>query len=496
MNTWVPPLYSLFMIPAFLIKNDVRMFYFVNVLLAITSLIFFYLNLRHMTDGIAIKNSNKLLSLWKQQFTLQNLIVFTTLFLYVTNYFNYWYPTLAMGENLVIPLFLASLWLFTKKTGLKSIVAISLLSIAIYATKTANLPIMAALVAGYGIKLLTEEQKKEKWRLLGQFAGTFIVMFIAFSLYFQVRYGSSILSTLFFFLSNLFPTKIISPNGGQAVSGGWFSLEFMKTNLPKYARAMLGGYSVRFLWDNTPIVPLCVGTVGLAGIAITWFNKRFRSIGITLALVMTGSIVFMSTFYSVDMRYLYQSIAILHIGFAMFWTQVSRIGNKKTVQFAAALSIAGMFVFYSLTNIVRLKNQTMLNLKYSETPWYYLSVLKLNEYFDTLPAADKKPIVISAMIPYYIDFYSNGKYDLLPLSLTQEFRDHREKAWGKDDYSNLLKLYDSYLDRGYEVYVNNYGIGNEKPLQTDFQKIMEVYSTKIVSEGCYNACNTWKLYKK
>ena len=104
----------------------------------------------------------------------------------------------------------------------------------------------------------------------------------------------------------------------------------------------------------------------------------------------------------------------------------------------------------------------MLNLKYAETPWYYLSVVKLNEYFAKLPIKKQKTIVISSLIPYYIDFYSNKTYDLLPLSLEQEFRNNRKEAWGNNDYSDLLALYKSYLDRGYDVYVHNYGLGNEK----------------------------------
>lgn len=135
----------------------------------------------------------------------------------------------------------------------------------------------------------------------------------------------------------------------------------------------------------------------------------------------------------------------------------------------------------------------MLNIKYAETPWYYISVLKLNEYFKDYPTSKKEPVVISAMIPYYVDFYSNKQYALLPLSLNQEFRTAREAAWGKFDYSDLIMLYTKIIYSGHEVFVHNYGIGNEKPLQEDFKKIQDNFILIKVQDGCFDACNIWKL---
>lgn len=469
LKSWVPPLYSALMIPAFLIHNDVRMFYFVNVLLAIISFLFFYLIIRKITSNV--------------------ILLGVALFLYATNYFNYWYPTLAMGENLVIPLFLVAVWLLTLKTSLKNMVLFGLLSVAVYATKSANLPITAGLVLGYCLKLFMETKEKIRFREVLKFIGIFAAFFLVFSIYYQLQYGSSILSSLFFFLGNLFPGQKAASVAAQS-SGSWFSFQFMKENLPKYARTMLGGYSVRFLWDNTPIVPIYVGTTGLAGLMVAVADKKYRIYGITLFIILAASVLFMSTFYSTDMRYLYQAIPILLIGFVFLFNGMLQM---KRLGFLIPVVLFLIFGFYSATNAIRLKKQVMLNLKYSETPWYYLSVLELNKYFSTHPSQNKKPIVISAMIPYYIDFYSNGAYSLLPLSRNQEFPNQRDYAWGKHDYTNLPKLYDSYLKQGYNIYIQNYGIGNEKPLQDDFRRIIDTYKTTLVSEGCYGACSIWKI---
>lgn len=171
----------------------------------------------------------------------------------------------------------------------------------------------------------------------------------------------------------------------------------------------------------------------------------------------------------------------------------SSSGLARESRLIITLLIILLFFFYSFTNAIRLKKQIMLNLKYAETPWYYLSVIKLNEYFVTLPRKDHKPIVISSLIAYYIDFYSNKTYDLLPLSLEQEFRNNRKEAWGNNNYSDLLTLYKSYLNQEYDVYVHNYGLGNEKKLQNDHDAIHTYFKTTLVSTGCLGACNIWKV---
>ena len=210
----------------------------------------------------------------------------------------------------------------------------------------------------------------------------------------------------------------------------------------------------------------------------------------------------MSSFYSIDMRYLYFTIPTLLIGFALFWNSLfplfrhptfRRGIQKNIVRYSLFSLLLLLFLFYFATSAIRLKKQVMLNLKYVETPWYYLSVLKLNEYFKNYQKDRKEPVVISAMIPYLIDFYSNGEYSLLPISGSQEFRNQKEEAWGKFDYANLIMLYTKILYSGHEVYVHNYGIGNEKPLQDDFKKIQDNFILTKVASGCFDACNIWQL---
>ena len=461
LKTTVPPLYSLILIPIFLVNNDARMFYFVNVFLAIASFILFYLIIRKLITNNYL------------------LITFVSLFLYVTNYFIYWYPSLVMAENLTLFLFMGAIYLLLLPVTQKNVILAALISIAFYITKYASIPLTFFYFISYLLKIYlsfrTKRSKSEK-------SSEAFMMFICIAIA-----GTS------FLVYSLWEWQAKGPLKPSALigSGFWFSLQYLPTHLPEYLKAMMGGYSVRFLWDNTPIVPIFVGIPGLLGLIFGIFKKQTRILSIALLSILLSSILFMSTFYSIDMRYLYHAIPTLLIGFVMFLNIA--LSFRPTWRNLLNGIIIVVFLFSFAISAIRLKKQIMLNLKYAETPWYYLSVVKLNEYFVTLPKKENKPIVISSLISYYIDFFSNKTYDLLPLSLEQEFRNNRKEAWGNNDYSDLLALYKSFLNRGYDVYVHNYGLGNEKKLQNDHDAIHTYFKTTLVSTGCLGACNIWKV---
>ncbi len=94
LQTSVPPLYSLFLTPLFFIHNDPRVFFFTNIILALFSFLFFYLIIKKITKNQIIQS--------------------IALFLYTTNYFFYWYPSLAMAENLTLFLFMTGTLLLVR----------------------------------------------------------------------------------------------------------------------------------------------------------------------------------------------------------------------------------------------------------------------------------------------------------------------------------------------------------------------------------------------
>lgn len=471
-----PPLYSLSLVPIFIVKPDPRMAYYVNVVLAIISFGLFYVILRKLFQN--------------------TLIVYFTLILFATNYFIYWVPTLIMAENLSLTVFLASLFFLLLNVSKFNVLIIAVLVVGNYATKYANIPLSASIVFLYLLKIfLAKNTKKQKIILLSLFIISLILCYLPLAFFEQITKGMNIIYQAFsiFLKSN---KKIVETSSQEAVSSNpWFGVQYLGKNLPLYFDSLLGNPN-RFLWDNTPLVPKLAAWAGGLGILVSIFNKKFRFLSIGLIIFIVTSIAFMSTFYTFDARYVYIFIPILLIGLGLFFTKLENISNVFTKKMFNYLVILAILI-YLLTSFLRIKNQISLNLRHSETPWWYVSVLKLNEYFtDDKIINGKKPVVISAIPPFLVDYYSNGNYILLPLSYEQEFRNFKELVWGPNDYSNLPRLYTKYLNEGFNLYVSRYGLGNESYTNRDFNIIVEEFDTILVLPGCFDQCNIYSVKLK
>lgn len=469
----IPPLYSLSLTSVFLINPDPRMFYFTNVVLAVLSMLLFYkitLFLVPVKDGTTGLN------------TIRGFLRGFLLFLYVTNYFIYWFPTLAMAENLTLCLFMASLNLLLSKVNLVNTALAFLIGIGFYITKYASIPLTVIFLMLYFLKFALYIRSTNV--RISKFS---IIFYTAVLL---------VLGAVFFYGNFTKASSFINIITDFSSTDRWFSLKYLGGNLRHYLNALTGG-SERFLWDSTPLVPRFVAISGLLGLAVGLLKDRLRFFSLALIFLLASSVLFISTLYTYDIRYIYHAIPILLIGFGQL---ISFLMSTPIKQFLKLFLILTLFLavgYYGLSNAVRIKNQISLNLKYAETPWYYISVVKLNTYFtpDKI-SKGQKPVVISALPPYLVDFYSNGNYTLLPLSYDQEFRGFKEVVWGENDYSDLLKLYSDYLDKGYSVYVARYGLGNEGYTNRDFQVIVKSFNTKLVQEGCFEQCNIYELSKK
>lgn len=452
----VPPFYSLILIPFFAAYSDPRVFYLANVALSFISFYLLYLILKRITQNI-----------WVQSIIL---------FLFSTNFFVYWYPQFAMAENLILPIFLGGGLLLLTKFNLRSALIAGMIPVALYATKYAAVP----LSGGFSILYLL----KSKRRLLISFIGAFIVFGSILLIYLDRVLGASPLNTLANVINSVFLGSSVS--SGQAGTS-WFSSVYVLKNLPFYFKSLIGEPG-RFMWDFTPILPKWLALLGIAGLFAGVINKKSRFISTCLILLILGQVIFISAFYSVDNRYIYVAIPTLLIGVAIGLSLVS----KRYLYFLLVI----IFGFYFVTSAVRLKSQIMLNLKYAETPWSYISVLKLNDYFSEIGNESTKPVVISSMVPYYIDYFSNGNYELLPLSTAQEFRDKRDLVWGPGDYSDLPALYKKYLREGRSLYVSTYGLGNEAYLHNAFDDLNKDFYLTEVQNECYTQCKIYKVELK
>lgn len=475
----VPPLYSFVLIPIFLLKNDPRMFYFVNVILSSIAYWLFW----NILCEVISKPSLRLL----------------LMFFYCTNFYLSWYPQWAMSENLMLPAFLLGILLLMRPSSKISAVFAGLIPIAMYGIKFSYAPLVVVFFLLYF----------SKFRL--QFIRTFLFSFIISTGTYIVGdfllSGRSLLSDAILTVEGIFqgflPSFLIKksePVIYAVKTNPWFSLSYVPANLKMQLDGLLGNRA-KFLWDTTPVLPWIIAVGGWIGLFLRLLSRSKRWMAFIAIVLILSEVSFMSTFYSPDMRYLIYAIPLLILGFGLtiellelFLLQMT---SKKVSNSIVITILLFIFITYGAFNSMRLKSQIMVNIKYAETPWWYISVIEMNTFFKQINLLkNKKPIVISAIPPYFIDFYSDKTYTLFPLSLDQEFRKNRMEAWGDYDYTNLLQLYRKKILEGYPVFLTNYGIGNEKYLQRAMDDIIEEFDVQKVREGCYNLCNIYSVQMK
>ncbi len=467
----VPGFYSIFLLPFILIENDPRVFYFLNISLSLFS--FF------------------LLVIIFRQLQISRWIQFIALGVYVTTFQVYWYPMLAMAENLLIPLVLSAVYLLIqKKLSRKQIVLAALITTGVYATKYAALGITATLALLFIWKIFTQEKEKKKQL-------TIIGMFIAIS---AVTF---LLADNFQIFRALIPIvqSWIIPGSGQenavvADSGWWLSPEFFTKNLSFYVRGILGE-SVPVLWKTDPLLPrfLLIATVFLS-VFLSVFslnNKKSRLLTLSLFSLIFIPVIPLSFFYAPNFRYV---LYIIPLFILLGGVSIQSLINSAIPSQIKLIIFTVFLLFIGITFAQRLspiKYQISLNLKHAETPWWYIAIKENDTYLAEISSGTQRPILITAIPPHLYDFYSFGEVQLLPLSYNHDFINNRTELWGEYDYSNLIELYKSFIEQGNEVYVTNYGLGNEIPRQNDFANIQQTFNLELVRTGCHNACNLWRV---
>jgi hypothetical protein len=398
-----------------------------------------------------------------------------------------------MAENLVLPIFLYATYLLTLKLETRNIFLAGLICVAIYATKYAYLPFSIVYFFVYLARILLEKRAKSLRPVIYLTSSLLLFAVLVLGYQYAIQNSNPFARYIQIFIGIFSKGGTDGSDGGSAIvsSSGWFSSDFFKRNLPQYLRGVWGS-RIRLLWETTPILPVYLLVMSWIGLVWACFKKKYRDISLSLLVLLIFPLITISTFSTFDMRYIYHAIPTFLIGLAFFFVLLGTLIHKESYGFV--LIVLVIFGYYFLGNAVRIKSQIVINIKYAETPWYYISVLRLNDYFTKEKIVDgRKPVVISPMPPYYIDFYSNGNYELLPLARDQEFRLSKEEAWGKLDYSDLIILYKEYLNDGRNLFVSTYGLGNEKNLHTAFEDLSNNFRLVEADNGCYGQCRIYKL---
>lgn len=463
-ETVVGPLYSLTLLPSFLVSNDPRTFYFSNIFLAFLSVFLLY--------KISI------------QFFKNQLITSVILLFYVTNYYVYWYPSLAMAENVLVPLFLLSLYLLQSKLTKKNILLAGIVVPSFYAAKYAYVSLSAVFLVFYLLKIVLESKKKRRElciRLAFFFTPVLILGLMLFDL-----------AQLLFFFNNIFvKNESAASSTTTSSAAGYFSTGYILKHLPKYSAALFGK-SERFLWSTTPLLSSSLAITGLVGHAVVWTKKQTIP---KLYMLAAGvlQLLFMSSFYVVDIRYVFHLLPILLIGFGFL---VSALSKKIVSSFVFSALMAIVVCVYLFSNAQRLKSQIMINLKYAETPWWQLSIVEANTYFEKIASTEKnKPYLITLAAPFLHDYYPSSSYKLLPMHPQQDFHNFREEVWGESKDLALLDLYAQKM-RESSVFITTYGTAATPSFKAVFDEIKQTFDLIEVQNGCHTTCVIYQLYEK
>lgn len=462
----VTPLYSLSLLPSLWLFNDARGFYFSNVILTFASVLLLY------------RLVNKI---FKNEF-----IGFFIAVLYLTNSYIYWLPTLAMAENVLLTIFLLAANLLLLSYSLKKTVLLSVVSVSFFATKKAAAPLTVALLLATAISILTSKQDlKRKLKHIFYSISTSVIIL---SLFTDL---SPLLALLRPLVSEAVPLQAETTS---ASSPGYFSFQYFFKHIAEYS-SIFGGKPLRFLWRHEALISPLTALSAIAGIkvyAVEYMKKRkeLNPLIIFFALALLAQLGFMSMFYVVDARYLviWLPIALVLVSFV-----VAKL-TLKTPQHMSITIFALFFLLLAVQRGMPLKEQVSLNLKYAETPWWYLSIQELNSFIAEKHSDDQyTPYVITLVSPFMTDYFSENEYKTLPLDSQQDFRGHKKNVWGTEhDYNDLHQLY-AKLSTESPVYVARYGVEGSDRFRDSFAAIEKEFELTIVHEGCHSLCNIYSL---
>ena len=266
----------------------------------------------------------------------------------------------------------------------------------------------------------------------------------------------------------------------------------------EYVQILLG-HPARFLWDVRPWFSKLIGWLGFLGILSALIKPKHRTFALYLGISTLAQTIFMSTFYAFDSRYIFTGFFAILLGLALLLDNISsqkriqmllkKLSIPKKLFVPGTTLILGIILLGS--RLLPLKSQVMLNLKYAESPWWYLSIQEYNAFFSS--RREEQAQLISLTSPYMVDFFTNNTYVVLPFDEQQDFNQKKLEVWGVPNNQSLLETYTQKLTNGEKIYLANYGIEASGQFKNTFKKYSETFELEKVHEGCFNLCNIYTV---
>lgn len=444
-RTSVPPSYGVYLLPFLAIFKDIRVFYFANIILALISIVFFFLIVKEIFNNSFIA------------FFLGGILV--------TSYYFYLLPQFLMAENITMTVSLILFFVLLKPISTKNIVLFSVLNAIFILIKISNISVFLSFIFLYFVKILKDKNKSSliKFILISIFTNGMVLWWVISSGMFKI--GEEVVKT-----------------------SAAFSFSYLKDNFIYYLRAITGS-NARFIWMPERFITKDLVVLSGLGLILAMFQKKGRHLVFILLTLVFPLLLFMGCFYFPDTRYinLIYPLILIPIGFV-----VDKIKNKRFLfAFILIFGICDLGLVSVKANfepkIITLKKQIGLNFRHAEQPWNYLAVKNFNNYFQ-----EKKGNVYLATFlpPFYVDYFKNGNYKYLPISSNQAFGEYNSQLCPK----GIMDCYQKILDEDKDLYISNYYLSNEVvSWGKEWKEIEKYFILNKVSEGCFGVCNIYKV---
>ena len=121
-----------------------------------------------------------------------------------------------------------------------------------------------------------------------------------------------------------------------------------------------------------------------------------------------------------------------------------------------------------------------------------------NTHFDTAKYLNREHnfYLISEINPYYFDFYGNGNYSDLPISLNSKYTQQAPNVYQdlSEVPNDLQKTYESFVNNDDTVFITNYNATNNADTLENFTKTKQYFDLEYIAVGCDDACNLYQLH--
>ena len=457
-----PPLLGIYLVPFFFLFKDIRAFYFANMILSISTIIFFVFAIDKIFPGKAL---------------YKGALTFFLGFFLVTNFYFYSMPQLLMAEPLTLFLVTLGIYLYVSENNLFKTFVSSQLGILLVLVKLSNVPYSLIFTILFFIKFFPKPKPNKYFKLFMIFTGLGLLYFVGY----------------------MFTSQLLTNH--KNLGGTDFNIIHFKKGIEIYTKTLIGKAGIRYLWYTEKFIPSLVTLISFIGLAAGLYKPKIRKTAVALFSIVLFTVIFMSFFVTQDLRYI---IAVLPAYLLLSGFTFQEIARKTS----KAISIVFMILIILSTlflknqgykeneiSLLTFKKQVGLNFRHREVPWNYEAVQIFNKFTQN---SDPKKTYIATFLPApFIEVYSNNNYQILPISTWQEFYWLEPKLLQKVIGSNLISRYKKLISEGNNVYITYYyqsNVPSQWPKQ--ISELVSNFSTTKVYDGCLSSCDIYQLNNK